>query len=168
MKKHTRKVLYLPKRYIPAFLTKSDAQKQIRNLVKTRKQYLKGVYEEWPKLKSYVHKPSPHLKRVQEIYGMDVLDPRLPKAAQCSADAFEQILSKGRGAYYSSGSRPNQTAESWAVARLASSITGGKASAIDRGILKAGCKPGSKALRLAQNPRNKKTRKHAIRKRVIT
>jgi len=165
MKKHTqkRKVLYLPKRYIPAFLTKSDAQKQIRNLLKTRKNYLKGVYEERPKLKSYVHKPSPHLKKVQEIYGMDVLDPRLPGVTQCSPDAFEQILNKGRGAYYSSGSRPNQTAESWAVARLASSVTGGKASAIDRSILEAGCKPGSKALRLAI-----KTRKHAIRKRVIT
>jgi hypothetical protein len=166
MKKHkqnqTHKVLYLPKRYVPAFLTKSDAKKQIQNLLKTRKKYLKGVYEERPKLKSYVHKPSPHLKRVQEIYGMDVLDPRLPKAAQCSPEAFEQILNKGRGAYYSSGSRPNQTAESWAVARLASSVTGGKASAIDRSILEAGCKPGSKALRLA-----KKTRKHAIRKRVV-
>jgi hypothetical protein len=167
MKKHkqnqTHKVLYLPKRYVPAFLTKSDAKKQIQNLLKTRKKYLKGVYEERPKLKSYVHKPSPHLKRVQEIYGMDVLDPRLPKAAQCSPEAFEQILNKGRGAYYSSGSRPNQTAESWAVARLASSVTGGKASAIDRSILEEGCKPGSKALRLAQ-----KTRKHAIRKRIIT
>ena len=159
-----RKIIYLPKRYIPAFLTKSDAQKQIRNLLKTRKNYLKGIYKDRPKLKSYVHKPSQHLKRVQEIYGMEVLDPRLPGVTKCSPDAFEKILNKGRGAYYSSGSRPNQTAESWAVARLASSVTGGKASAIDRHILEEGCKPGSKALRLAQN----KTRKHAIRKRVIT
>jgi len=158
-----RKIIYLPKRYIPAFLTKSDAQKQIRNLLKTRKNYLKGIYEDRPKLKSYVHKPSRHLKRVQEIYGMDVLDPRLPGVTKCSPDAFEKILNKGRGAYYSSGSRPNQTAESWAVARLASSVTGGKSSAIDRHILEEGCKPGSKALKLAQ-----KTRKHAIRKRVIT
>ena len=160
-----RKIIYLPKRYIPAFLTKSDAQKQIRNLLKTRKNYLKGIYEDRPKLKSYAHKPSRHLKRVQEIYGIEVLDPRLPGVTKCSPDAFEKILNKGRGAYYSSGSRPNQTAESWAVARLASSITGGKASAIDYSILEEGCKPGSKALRLAQN---KKTRKHAIRKRVIT
>ena len=160
-----RKIIYLPKRYIPAFLTKSDAQKQIRNLLKTRKNYLKGIYKDRPKLKSYVHKTSRHLKRVQEIYGMDVLDPRLPGVTKCSPDAFEKILNKGRGAYYSSGSRPNQTAESWAVARLASSVTGGKSSVIDRSILEAGCKPESKALRLAQN---KKTRKHAIRKRVIT
>ena len=158
-----RKIISFPKRYIPAFLTKSDAQKQIRNLLKTRKNYLKGIYKNRPKLKSYVHKPSRHLKRVQEIYGMEVLDPRLPGVTKCSPDAFEKILNKGRGAYYNSGSRPNQTAESWAVARLASSVTGGKSSAIDRHILEAGCKPGSKALRLAQ-----KTRKHAIRKRVIT
>jgi hypothetical protein len=163
----SRKLLSFPKRYIPSFLTKADAQKQIRDLIKTKKRYIKGEYKERPKLKSYVHRKSQHLNKVKEIYGMDVLDPRLPQVTQCSKDAFEKILSKGRGAYYSSGSRPNQTAESWAVARLASSVTGGKASIIDYKILEEGCKPGSPALKMAN-----KTRKngiiHAIRRRVIT
>ena len=37
------------------------------------------------------------------------------------------IIKKGQGAYYSSGSRPNQTPHSWGYARLGSSISGGKA-----------------------------------------
>ena len=45
-----------------------------------------------------------------------------------------QILKKGRGAYYSSGSRPNQSSSSWAYARLASVITGGKARKVDNKI----------------------------------
>ena len=47
----------------------------------------------------------------------------------------DEIVKKGQGAYYSSGSRPNQTGHSWGRARLASSITGGKASAVDYKIL---------------------------------
>ena len=47
---------------------------------------------------------------------------------------LDKILSKGRGAYYSSGSRPNQTADSWARARLASVIMGGKARQVDKEI----------------------------------
>jgi len=58
------------------------------------------------------------------------------------------------GAYYSSGSRPNQTAKSWGLARLASSVTGGKSSLIDYNILLNGCKKNSKALKLAT--KNKK------------
>ena len=49
-----------------------------------------------------------------------------------------QIVKKGEGAYYSSGSRPNQTAKSWGLARLASSLTAGKAAAIDYDIIEKG------------------------------
>ena len=54
------------------------------------------------------------------------------------------------GAYYSSGSRPNQTAESWGIARLASAITSGKSAVIDYHLLEEGCKKNSKALKLAK------------------
>ena len=43
-------------------------------------------------------------------------------------------MDKGKGAYYSSGSRPNQTAHSWAYGRLASVILGGPARKIDKSI----------------------------------
>lgn len=44
------------------------------------------------------------------------------------------ILKKGRGAFYSSGSRPNQNSSSWAYARLASVIVGGPARKVDKSI----------------------------------
>ena len=64
-------------------------------------------------------------------------------------------MRKGEGAYYSSGSRPNQTSQSWGLARLASSITSGKAAAVDYSILEKGCKKNSKALRLAKLAKKK-------------
>tara|TARA_R110002126_G_scaffold267889_1_gene411336 strand:+ start:225 stop:629 length:405 start_codon:yes stop_codon:yes gene_type:complete len=48
----------------------------------------------------------------------------------------KKIMDKGKGAYYSSGSRPNQTAHSWAYGRLASVILGGPARKIDKDIWK--------------------------------
>ena len=53
------------------------------------------------------------------------------KKTGCSIEALKKIVNKGEGAYYSSGSRPNQTSHSWGYARLASAITGGKAAAVD-------------------------------------
>ena len=47
-----------------------------------------------------------------------------------------KVMDKGKGAYYSSGSRPNQTAHSWAYGRLASVILGGPARKIDKDIWK--------------------------------
>jgi hypothetical protein len=46
----------------------------------------------------------------------------------------EQIIMKGKGAYYSSGSRPNQTPFSWGYGRLASVIMGGPSRKLDKDI----------------------------------
>jgi hypothetical protein len=91
------------------------------------------------------------------LYHVDKItaNPELAKATGCSVIALKKIVSKGEGAYFSSGSRPNQTAQSWGNARLASAITSGKAAAIDYNILEKGCRPGSKALRLAKTARKK-------------
>jgi hypothetical protein len=70
-------------------------------------------------------------------------------------NSLRKIVNKGQGAYYSSGSRPNQTSHSWGLARLASSISGGKASAVDYKILEQGCTKSSKALKLAKKARIK-------------
>ena len=59
-------------------------------------------------------------------------------------------MKKGQGAYYSSGSRPNQTAHSWGYARVASSVSGGKASAVDNHILEEYCDKNSPALKLSR------------------
>ena len=79
----------------------------------------------------------------------------LAQATGCSIAAMKQIVRKGEGAYYSSGSRPNQTAQSWGIARLASSLTGGKAAAVDYRILESGCDPKKRAMRLARQSRKR-------------
>lgn len=145
--------LNVPKRYYTSKnMTKKDTKKQKKQLRKSRKLYKKGKYHARPKVKSYKSRKSNHLNRLRKMYGVEKIGAtsELAKKTQCSKEGLEQILSKGRGAYFSSGSRPNQTAESWAVARLASAVTGGKSSAYDYHVLKEHCKPSSKALKLAK------------------
>ena len=48
--------------------------------------------------------------------------------------ALKEVVKKGMGAYYSSGSRPNQTAESWGKARMYSYIMGGPTRKVDNHI----------------------------------
>jgi hypothetical protein len=81
--------------------------------------------------------------------------PALARATGCRLSALRQILKKGEGAYYSSGSRPNQTPQSWAHARLGSALTGGPSSRVDFSILKKGCAPKSRPLRFAKLNANK-------------
>jgi hypothetical protein len=138
-------------RYIPQILSKKDLKTQKKNIIKSRKLYKKGKYYQRPKVKSFKSRKSNHLSRARKLYGIDKIVPskELAEKTQCSQEALEKIVNKGRGAYYSSGSRPNQTAKSWGLARLASSVSGGNASIVDYHILKSGCKKTSKALRLA-------------------
>jgi Family of unknown function (DUF5824) len=142
----------VPIRYLPKRLTKSDRTKQSKNLLKSRKLYKKGIYFTRPQVKSFHSKQSSHITDAQRMYGVEKVAPtaELSKATGCSIEALKKIVSKGEGAYFSSGSRPNQTAQSWGYARLGSAITSGKAAVIDYGILEEGCKPGSKALTMAK------------------
>jgi hypothetical protein len=144
--------LNVPVRYIPKTLSKNDLVKQKRELRKSRKLYKKNKYYSRKTVKSFHSKPSKHIEHARKIYKIDTITPsaQLAEKTQCSQDALEKIVNKGRGAYYSSGSRPNQTAESWGLARLASTITGGNSSAIDYSVLEEGCSPKSKALKLAK------------------
>jgi len=144
-------------RYIPKSLKKKDKQRQKRELIKSRRLYKKGSYYTRRKVSSFTSTKSPHIIRAQKMYHVEKIGPtsELAKATGCSKEALAKIINKGEGAYFSSGSRPNQTAQSWGLARLASSITAGKAAAVDYNILEEGCKPGSKALRLAKIARKK-------------
>ena len=139
-------------RYLPNRLTKKDRKKQSRMLSKSKSLYKKGQYYTRKPLKSFKSKKSNHILNARRIYKINAIgaNNELARATGCSKNALSKIIKKGQGAYYSSGSRPNQTPQSWGVARLASSITGGKAAAVDYSILEEGCKPGSKALNLAK------------------
>jgi hypothetical protein len=145
---------HVPARYIPKTLSKRDKEKQIRALRKSRKMYKKKQYFNRPTLKSFKSKSSPHIQRAKQLYGVESItaSKQLAKKTRCSVNALQKIISKGEGAFFSSGSRPNQTSESWARARLASSITGGPASKIDYRILETGCKQNSPALNMAIKP----------------
>ena len=144
-------------RYLPNLLTRRDRKKQAKELMQSRRLYKKGIYHSRPKVSSFKSKKSKHIIKAEKLYKVNKIGAtnELAKATGCTKKALAKIINKGAGAYYSSGSRPNQTAQSWGVARLASAITSGKAAAVDYNILENGCKPNSKALTLAKKARKK-------------
>ena len=147
MKKHS-----IPVRYLPFRLSKSDQKKQINMLNKSKRQYKQGKYYTRKQVKSFKSKPSSHIQNAQRIYNVESVKPnaQLAAATGCSIPTMKKIISKGEGAYYSSGSRPNQTPQSWGVARLASALTGGKAAAVDFSIISDGCDHKKRAYILAR------------------
>ena len=147
----------VPVKYLPKRLSKKDKAKQKKQLQKSRAAYKKGIYINRKPLKSFKNKKSQHLINAEKLYKVNkvVINNNLAKKTGCSIKALNKIVKKGQGAYYSSGSRPNQSAHSWGIARLASSISGGKAAAIDYNILVEGCNNNSKALKLAKKSRIK-------------
>jgi hypothetical protein len=149
--------LNIPIKYLPKRLSNKDRKKQLRQLKISRNAYKKNIYITRKKVKSYKSKKSQHLLKAQKIYKLATIsvNANLSKRTGCSINSLRKIVNKGRGAYFSSGSRPNQSAESWGLARLASSITGGKAAAVDYSILEQGCSKNSKALKLAKQAKKK-------------
>jgi exo-beta-1,3-glucanase (GH17 family) len=130
--------------------------------MKSRRLYKKGIYYTRKAVNSFKSTKSQHIVNAEKMYNIDKIGAtnELAKATKCSKSALAKIINKGEGAYFSSGSRPNQTAQSWGLARLASAITGGKAAAVDYSILEKGCKPNSKALILAKKVRRNKTKRN--------
>jgi len=151
------KHMKVPMRYLPKSLTKKDKSKQIKMLMKSRKLYKQNKYYTRKSLSSFPNKKSNHIVAAQKIYKISNVSPskELAYKTGCSLNALNKIVNKGEGAYYSSGSRPNQTAQSWGLARLASSITGGKSAAVDFDILEKGCNHSKKAFKLAMKSRKK-------------
>lgn len=144
-------------KYVPKNLTQKDRKRQKKELMRSRRLYKKGRYYTRSKVLSFKSKKSPYIKKAEKMYNVNKIGAtnELSKATGCSKKALAKIINKGEGAYYSSGSRPNQTGQSWGIARLASSITAGKAAAVDYKILEKGCTPNSKALLLAKQSRRK-------------
>ena len=146
-----------PKKYIPNILSLKDKFFQQKELNKSKKAYKSKKYYTRSKVKSFKSKTSNHIENAKKIYKINKISAskNLAKKTGCTIKALRKIIKKGQGAYYSSGSRPNQTSHSWGHARLASSITGGKAAAVDFKILEDGCSKNSKALKLAKTAKNK-------------
>ena len=138
-------------RYVPKQLSRKDRKRQINMLNKSRRLYKKKQYFPRKKLPSFHSKKSKHILNAERIYDVSSIRPdkTLSRKTGCSINALKQIIRKGEGAYYSSGSRPNQTAQSWGIARLASAITSGNASKVDFHIIDKGCDHNKKAYKLA-------------------
>jgi hypothetical protein len=151
------KFINFPIRYIPKKITRKDKQKQINMLIKSKKLYKKHKYYTRKNISSYKNIKSKHILNARKIYNIQNITPNkeLSLKTGCKIAALTKIVKKGEGAYYSSGSRPNQTPQSWGLARLASSLTSGKSAAVDYDIIKKGCNHKKKAFILANKSRKK-------------
>jgi len=140
-----------PLKYIPKVLSKKDKKMQIKMLIKSKKLYHQNKYYTRKQLPSYKNKKSKHILNARKIYNIKNISPNkeLSLKTGCKLSALNQIVKKGEGAYYSSGSRPNQTPKSWGLARLASSLTAGKSASVDYDIIEKGCNHRKKAFILA-------------------
>ena len=142
----------IPIRYAPKNLTHRDRKQQLHQLGKSRRLYKQHKYYTRKRISSFKSRKSNHLSRGRTLYGVEKITPseELARATGCSVEALEKIVNKGEGAYFSSGSRPNQTAQSWGYARLASAITSGNAAIVDYHIIEDGCDHSKPAFRLAK------------------
>jgi hypothetical protein len=115
-------VIYMNKKYVPKSLSKADKAKQVKSIKK-------GTLR--PKVKA-PYKRSSHVVRFEKKYGFKITDPKVKNII--SQTGINKILEKGKGAYFSAGSRPNTTPSQWARARLASVIMNGPARKVDKAI----------------------------------
>lgn len=116
----------IPKQYLPKTLSPADRKKQKESI---EKQTLR------PKLDSAKTKRSRLVIAFEKKYGKKITDDKFISKNILKQKGIDLILDKGRGAYFSSGSRPNTTPEQWARARLAGVITGiGGARKVDKKI----------------------------------
>ena len=111
--------------YVPSSLTEADRRKQLRSIREGTRR---------PKVKSFKSKRSGHAVRFEKRFGTKITNDEFIGRTILAPAGIKAVLRKGRGAYFSSGSRPNQTPDSWARARLASVILGGNARKSDRKI----------------------------------
>lgn len=116
----------IAKKYVPKGLSKADKAKQVKSIKEGTDR---------PKLKSAPDsKRSKHVVAFEKKYGKKISDTGFITKNIISATGRSQIIKKGLGAYRSGGSRPNTSAQQWALARLASVIMGGKARQVDKKI----------------------------------
>lgn len=102
---------------------------------KERNAQIKSFFEgkERPKT-SFKSKRSGWAKKFEDKYGTKITDKKFIHDNIITRTGQKKIIDKGKGAYFSSGSRPNQTPTSWGLGRLASVIMGGGARKIDKKI----------------------------------
>ena len=102
---------------------------------KERQAQIKSIFEGKKRPKtSAPTKRSSWAEKFEKKDGVKINDKEFIHKNIITRTGQEKIIMKGKGAYYSSGSRPNQTAHSWGLARLASVILNGPSRKIDKDI----------------------------------
>ena len=122
----------VPKTYVEG-LKGYERQKQIKSIFEGKKR---------PKT-SFKSKQSSWTQKFNAKYGEQLDNMKggrskknIAKVTGIPFKAVNAVFKKGEGAYYSSGSRPGQSPQSWAYARLYSYILGGPARKTDSDITK--------------------------------
>ena len=120
----------VPKTYVEG-LKGYERQKQIKSIFEGKKR---------PKT-SFKSKESSWTKKFSAKYGEQLDNMKggrskknIAKVTGIPFKALDEVYKKGKGAFFSSGSRPNQTPESWATSRMYSYILGGPARKVDKSI----------------------------------
>tara|TARA_R100000388_G_scaffold94900_2_gene84080 strand:+ start:1519 stop:1899 length:381 start_codon:yes stop_codon:yes gene_type:complete len=113
-------------KYVPKSLTPADKKKQIKSIKEGKPR---------PKVESFKSKRSSNVVAFEKKYGKKINDFNFISKNIIKKKGIDEIIAKGKAAYFSSGSRPNQTPTSWALARLAAVIMkDGPARKVDRKI----------------------------------
>ena len=116
----------LPKKYVPKSLSPEDRKKQIKSIKEEKPR---------PKVDSFKSKRSSNVAAFEKKYKTKINDFDFISKNIIKKKGIDEIIVKGKAAYFSSGSRPNQTPTSWALARLAAVIMkDGPARKVDRKI----------------------------------
>jgi len=102
---------------------------------KDREKQIKSIFEGTIRPKTAApEKRSSHVIKFEKKYNKKITDEDWIHKNIITKTGQKKIMDKAMGAYFSGGSRPNQTPSSWAYARLASVITGGGARKVDKTI----------------------------------
>ena len=134
----------MKKKYAPASLSEADRKKQKQNIKNSKQAYEKGKYIDRPQLKSAEAKESKYTKQIEKKFGEGntskediarILSKGNKARKKELMNGFDEIFDKGKGAYYSSGSRPNTSAHQWGYARVFSVLLGGPSRNIDKKIV---------------------------------
>lgn len=116
----------LPSTYVPTSLSRRDRKRHLASICKGTDR---------PKVASAPSRPSKWTLAARAYFGERPSLRRIADQTGAPLAGLNAVLRKGRGAYYSSGSRPNQTQASWARARLYSVLFGGAARRTDQAIV---------------------------------
>ncbi len=100
-----------------------------------KKKQIKSIFlgKDRPKT-DFKSKRSSWVEKFEKKYGTKISDKEYIHKNIITRTGQDKIINKGKGAFYSSGSKPNQTPTSWGLARLASVILGGPSRKIDKDI----------------------------------